>query len=158
MSGHLTRSTLRGFNLSRWAIDHGNFTAFFARPIASRRRTLPMAHRTKGGPRLHVPSNGRAGAVARLDRRGDAGAGGQQDRTQTAGNTRPRPALLHPVGLRQYLCQSEGRRAATILTLTFLPALYASSFRVATSDPNPRGDQELPVQVASAAVLLQAAE
>ena len=28
MSGHLTRSTLRGFNLSRWAIDHGNFTAF----------------------------------------------------------------------------------------------------------------------------------
>src|SRR6516165_7509034 len=28
MSSHVTRSALRGFNLSRWAIGHGNFTAF----------------------------------------------------------------------------------------------------------------------------------
>src|SRR5215813_1908023 len=28
MSSHLTRSALRGFNLSRWAISHGGFTAF----------------------------------------------------------------------------------------------------------------------------------
>ena len=28
MSSHLNRSALRGFNLSRWAISHGSFTAF----------------------------------------------------------------------------------------------------------------------------------
>jgi hypothetical protein len=51
-----------------------------------------------------------------------------------------------------------GLIAATILTLTFLPALYASTFGAATADTKREGDQELPVQVASAAVLLQAAE
>jgi multidrug efflux pump len=37
--------------------------------------------------------------------------------------------------------------AATVLTLTFLPARYASSFRVATLHPNPGSDPELPVRI-----------
>ena len=56
------------------------------------------------------------------------------------------------------LAMMGGLIAATILTLTFLPALYASSFGAATSNSNREGDQELPVRSASAAVLLQAAE
>jgi len=56
------------------------------------------------------------------------------------------------------LAMMGGLIAATILTLTFLPALYASTFGAATADTKREGDQELPVRVASAAVLLQAAE
>jgi len=56
------------------------------------------------------------------------------------------------------LAMMGGLIAATILTLTFLPALYASSFGAATSNSSRGGDQELPVRVASTAMLLQAAE
>ena len=58
------------------------------------------------------------------------------------------------------LAMMGGLIAATILTLTFLPALYASAFKVArvAPDPNMEGDQKLPVRAVSAPLLLVAAE
>ena len=58
------------------------------------------------------------------------------------------------------LAMMGGLIAATILTLTFLPALYASAFKVAhvAPEPNMEGDQKLPVRRVSAPLLLMAAE
>lgn len=53
------------------------------------------------------------------------------------------------------LAMMGGLIAATILTLTFLPALYASSFRVGHVDAEPKS---LPAHAASPAMLLEAAE
>ena len=54
------------------------------------------------------------------------------------------------------LAMMGGLIAATILTLTFLPALYASSFRVAGATPQPNADSARPGH--APAMLLQAAE
>ena len=58
------------------------------------------------------------------------------------------------------LAMMGGLIAATILTLTFLPALYASAFKVArvAPEPNMEGDQKLPIRAVSAPLLLVAAE
>ena len=101
------------FNLSRWAIGHGGFTAFLLVLLLVAGALLAMADRPEGGPRLHLPRHGGAGAVAGRDHAGNAGSGGRQDRAQAAGNAGPRfPALLHPARLRQHLRQPQGLRCA----------------------------------------------
>ena len=57
------------------------------------------------------------------------------------------------------LAMMGGLIAATLLTLTFLPALYASAFRVARAAPetNVNSAGKLPIRPAAAAVLLEAA-
>ena len=67
----------RGFNLSRWAIGHGSFTAFLLALLLAAGAFLCCAS-ARRGPRLHVPRHGCADAVARRDDRGDAGPGGRQ--------------------------------------------------------------------------------
>ena len=75
--------------------------------------------RAEGGPRLHLPRHGGAGAVARRLDRGDAGPGGRQDRAQAAGNaavsissapTRGPAAAIIFVNLKGDRARRAGRR------------------------------------------------
>ena len=85
----------KGFNLSRWAISHGSFTAFLLVLLLAAGGLLAARIGQKEDPDFTFRVMVVQVRLARRIRRGDAGPGGRQDRAQAAGDaaSRLRPLL-----------------------------------------------------------------